>query len=210
MSSPCHLLCFAKAPELGRAKTRLAASIGNRDALLVYQELLRRSAQACHDWDGPCSLVYTGNHNLFNQGFADLPATEQVDGDLGTRLFACADAALQHGSVVLIGTDCPQISAVAIAGVCAGLTDHDVSFGPADDGGYWCIAIKHIEAARISLAPSLPWSQPTLLNATEYALADAGMTSCRKQTLSDLDTLDDLQLAQSEGFPSLDALNAAE
>ena len=168
MKQTAQLLCFAKAPELGRAKTRLAASIGDDAALAVYQELLRRTAHVCDAWPGAVHVFRTGDSEIFSQSpLGHFPFSEQYNGNLGERLFHGAQLCLKDGPVIIIGTDCPFINIHAINELQAGLEQNDVCIGPANDGGYWGIALKSLASAEVCFASDLPWSQTSLLNETE-------------------------------------------
>lgn len=208
---PAHtqLLCFAKAPEIGRVKTRLAAHIGNEAALHVYQELLRRTVQACHDWAGPVHIFRTGNTACFlNSPLAQFSHSEQYQGNLGERLWHGVQSMVNDGPVICIGTDCPDICLAHLQALAAGLMESDVCIGPANDGGYWGIALQEHLAADICFADDLPWSQTNLLNETKQRLESAGLRVRLSNTLNDLDDETDLQDAQQLGFPSLAQLQA--
>ena len=209
MSTVAQLLCFAKAPELGRVKTRLAASIGADDALIIYNELLRRTATVCNEWSGNVHVFRTGTAEAFSRSpLAHFQSSEQYNGNLGERLFHGTQSRLPGGPVVIIGTDCPFINKADITALEDGLIDHDVSIGPANDGGYWGIALKSLAAASICFAADLPWSQEALLDETESRLSHDGLSTYKGAVLDDLDNQDDLQAAQANGFPSLSELQA--
>ena len=209
MSAGIQLLCFAKAPELGRVKTRLAVSIGDEAALAVYQELLRRTAAVCDAWPGSVRVFRTGDQETFLASpLGHLPASEQCNGNLGERLLYGAQACLADGPLIIIGTDCPFINTDTLNELATGLAQHDICIGPAQDGGYWGIALSNIAAAEICFASDLPWSQETLLNETEKRLQLAGFTVARCAILDDLDHADDLQAAQAKDFPSISHLQA--
>jgi hypothetical protein len=54
-----HLLIFARMPELGRVKTRLAHIIGEAAALMVYQELLACTRSAAASFEGQKTVWLT-------------------------------------------------------------------------------------------------------------------------------------------------------
>ena len=106
-----HLLCFAKAPIAGEVKTRLAASIGEEQALAIYHDLLQRTATCLEQWPGNKTLVYSGDPSLLNDYFnTDIPRLEQHGRTLGHRLYNAAYPILEKEAVALIGCDCPEIS----------------------------------------------------------------------------------------------------
>ena len=53
------LIVFCKNPVLGKVKTRLAAQIGNENALTVYKKLLTKTAQVINDLSCNIILYYS-------------------------------------------------------------------------------------------------------------------------------------------------------
>ena len=71
------------------------------------------------------------------------------------------------------------------------LGDHDAVFGPADDGGYWLVGLRHGARAPATFFHDVRWS-------TEHALADSmaslpGLSIALTDTLRDVDTVADLR-----------------
>ncbi len=129
------LYIVAKAPIMGRAKTRLAADIGPVHAKRIYRALMAQVLRQVCDprWD--TVLAVTPPHLLGRvpdwDGFAQIP---QVSGSLTPRLEALFS---RKGPTLTIGTDCPQVDANDIAAAFRTLRSHQYVFGPADDGGFW-------------------------------------------------------------------------
>ena len=96
---------------------------------------------------------------------------------------------LGAGSVVIIGSDIPGIQAVHIADAFARLGRHDVVFGPAADGGYWLVGVRHPLVAS-DLFRRVRWSSADALSGT---LANLD----RRQKVAFLETLDDVDDADS-------------
>ncbi len=129
------LFIVAKAPIMGRAKTRLAADIGPVHAKRLYRAMMGQVLRQVHDprWD--TVLAVTPPHLLGRvpdwDGFAQIP---QVAGSLSPRLAALFS---RKGPTLTIGTDCPQVTAKDIAAAFEVLKSKDHVFGPASDGGFW-------------------------------------------------------------------------
>lgn len=129
------LYVVAKAPIMGRAKTRLAADIGPVHAKRIYRALMGQVLRQVRDprWD--TVLAVTPPHLLGRvpdwDGFAQIP---QVTGSLTPRLEALF---ARKGPTLTIGTDCSQVDATDIANAFKALRSHRHVFGPADDGGFW-------------------------------------------------------------------------
>jgi glycosyltransferase A (GT-A) superfamily protein (DUF2064 family) len=148
-----HLVIFAKAPRLGRAKRRLAADIGPLEALRFYRSNLARTIrQLSHGDRWKCWLFVDDGNACWPE---HLPRRRQTRGDLGQRMDA-ALRSLPPGPVVLIGSD--------IRDAFRQLAGKDVVFGPAPDGGYWLVGIAHANAVT-GLFRDVRWS-------SEHALSD--------------------------------------
>ncbi|WP_375419489.1 TIGR04282 family arsenosugar biosynthesis glycosyltransferase [uncultured Hymenobacter sp.] len=189
-----HLLIFARPPELGQVKTRLAQGIGPAAALAVYEELLAltRAAAAgvaAHKtvWltaAGPSRAV-TENH------WPGYEQRVQPAGDLGARMSAAFQAAFAAGATaaVVIGTDCPDLSAELLEKAFQALATHDAVLGPAVDGGYYLLGMK-------ALIPDFflnkPWSTAAVRAATLTDARRLGLRVAELPQLRDVDTAADL------------------
>lgn len=129
------LYIVAKAPIMGRAKTRLAADIGPVHAKRIYRALMGQVLRQTRDprWD---TVLAVTPPSLLGRipdwdGFEQIP---QVSGSLTPRLEALF---FRKGPILAIGTDCPQVTANDIAAAFHALRSHKYVFGPADDGGFW-------------------------------------------------------------------------
>ena len=197
-----HLLIFAREPVLGRVKTRLAAGVGPEAALATYRELLALTAAAVAAAQVPATVWLAEApaestlgplaSNIPRPEWPGLPWRVQPAADsLGARMaHAFAEAfAAGAGRVVIIGTDCPGLTASLLRQAFAQLATHDLVVGPATDGGYYLLGMKELHA---SLFADKQWSTATVLPAT---LADAGRLGLRVAqlpTLADVDSARDL------------------
>ena len=129
------LYVVAKAPIMGRAKTRLAADIGPVHAKRIYRAMMAQVLRQVRDPRWETVLAVTPPHLLGRvpdwDGFPQIP---QVTGSLTPRLEALFS---RKGPTLTIGTDCPQVTATDIAAAFRALRSQDYVFGPADDGGFW-------------------------------------------------------------------------
>ena len=197
------LAVFARAPEIGKVKSRLAAAIGADAALAVYLTLLRHTAKIIRAWNGPVRIVYTGDEAaLAASQLGRFPRQSQAAGNLGDRLQAAAADLLpaNPNGLLIIGTDCPLLTIAHLDEMAATMLGLRVAIGPARDGGYWGIGVRDLAAAACCFAADLPWSQPDLLSATRNRLAVAGLALATTTLLDDLDDLADLHLAEAAGF----------
>jgi uncharacterized protein len=203
------LAIFAKSPVAGQVKTRLARTVGDRDALAVYQALLERTADVAGRWRGRVVVFLAGEDGHGKAGpLAAFPTQPQAAGGLGARLRA-ASAAVPP-PLVVIGTDCPGLTIAHLERLAEALSRAPAAFGPAVDGGYWGVAIGDMRCAAACFADDLPWSQPTLLAQTRARLLEARMRSAIVDTLDDLDDSGDLAKAEAAGFAWRSSAGGAE
>ncbi|MBC8082524.1 MAG: TIGR04282 family arsenosugar biosynthesis glycosyltransferase [Hymenobacter sp.] len=200
-TSPHHLLIFARHPELGRVKTRLAAGIGAAAALVVYEELLR------HTYAATVAVAARKTVWLAEAPIAagTVPETWpgyerllQPPGDLGLKMqaaFACAFAAGAQAALI-IGTDCPSLTAALLTHAYAALATHDVVVGPAEDGGYYLLGMKELHT---DLFTNKSWSTDSVLAHTLADAARLGLRVAQLPTLRDVDDAADLAAWRAAG-----------
>jgi rSAM/selenodomain-associated transferase 1 len=197
VSSPPHLLVFAREPVLGKVKTRLAAGIGAEPALAVYRELLALTAAAVAAAQVPATVWLAeapagADPRQPRPEWPGLPwCVQPATEALGARMAHAFAKALGTGAgrVVIIGTDCPGLSAELLHQAFEQLLSHDIVVGPADDGGYYLLGMKQLHP---ELFDNKAWSTATVLPDT---LADAtrlGLRVARLPTLHDVDSARDL------------------
>ena len=121
----------------------------------------------------------------------------QGGGDLGTRLTRTFAEHFAQGAerVVVIGADCPELTAADIAAALDALKVCDVVLGPALDGGYWLVGLR---APQPGLFREIAWSTTEVLAQTEAKARAAGLSVRRLRALSDVDTFDDWQRWRGE------------
>ncbi len=190
-----RVIVFARAPQLGCVKTRLAADVGAEAALALYRDLGERTVAAARAVRA-CELevCYTPADRAEAIGRwlgADLLLSPQADGDLGDRMYAAISEALADGvaAAVVVGTDCPTLDAEVIEHAFAALETADVVLGPALDGGYYLIAVR---ATHPVLFEDIPWSSPETFARTIAVATEAGLRVTLLDERADIDTAEDL------------------
>ena len=141
------ILIFTRNPELGKVKTRLAASIGQENALQVYIELLQHTRKVVLETDYDKRVLYSDvistkdiwNNHLFQK-------KEQFGKDLGVRMFNAFREGFEDGyqKIVIIGSDLITLEANDLKKAFTALDTNDVVIGPAEDGGYYLLGLKSI------------------------------------------------------------------
>jgi rSAM/selenodomain-associated transferase 1 len=175
-----HLVIFARAPQFGRVKRRLAAAVGPAAAMRFYRQTLDHQIRTLsRDRRWTVWLFVTPDPaprraNVRGQG----------QGDLGQRMKR-PFRLLPPGPVVLVGSDIPAMRPSHIARAFALLGSHDLVFGPATDGGFWLVGARRSRPLPHALFTKVRWS-------TRHALADTLATIPPGYTTGLADTLDDV------------------
>ncbi len=192
-----RILVFAKAPVPGEVKTRLAAHIGKQAAAQLYEQLVRDTVGLVAGARlAPVELhvASQSRHPLF-VSLADRQSVEvrlQTGGDLGLRMYNAVKSALRTADfALLIGTDCPAMSAAYLQRACQQLdAGSAVVLGPAEDGGYVLIGARRCDER---LFTDIPWSSDRVLQLTRARLQALKLPYEELDTLWDLDRLEDLR-----------------
>ncbi|MGI4873835.1 MAG: TIGR04282 family arsenosugar biosynthesis glycosyltransferase [Janthinobacterium lividum] len=202
--TPEQLLIFAREPVLGRVKTRLAAGIGAEAALAVYRELLALTAAAVAAAQLPATVWLAEAPfpptapAAPRPEWPGLPWRVQPAADsLGTRMADAFAEAFAGGAarVVIIGTDCPGLSAALLRQAFEHLTTHDLVLGPADDGGYYLLGMNKLHP---ELFGNKKWSTATVLPDTLADAARLHLRVAQLPTLHDVDSAQDLATWRGE------------
>ena len=163
----CALAVMAKAPRVGRVKTRLSPPLTLEQAAVLNVCFLRDTAESLAGIAGAAGLVsYTpvGDEALFQGLLPESFALVAQRGDgFGERLLAAAEDILAcgFGSVCLIDSDSPTVPRQAYERAVAELArpGDRVVLGPTQDGGYYLIGLKHAHAA---VFEGIAWSTETV------------------------------------------------
>jgi len=178
-----------KVPRTGRVKTRLGRGIGMTSAAWWFRHQTTRLIRRLRDPRWQIVLAVTPDREglQFRGWPSDLARLPQGSGDLGARMARLLRAT--PGPTVLIGSDIPGVRRGHIARAFQALSSSSSAIGPATDGGYWCVAIRHPSQAPVRLFHGVRWS-------TEFALEDTLPTLpqpvVRLAQLADVDTAGDL------------------
>ena len=186
------LIVFVKAPRPAAVKTRLAESIGTEAACAAYRRLVEtllkqlrnlRAVELCFSPDDAAAEIRSWLEEDWN-------SSPQGGGDLGQRLQSAFERAFATGvkRVVIIGSDCPAVTAEDIYEAWRSLRTHDVVLGPATDGGYWLIGLGRSQP---QLFHHIHWSTEGVLTETTKRIRQTGLSVQLLRELQDVDTQDD-------------------
>lgn len=183
------IIVFAKAPVPGEAKTRLIPRLDPWRAARLHVRLTLhalRTARAARC--GPVELHLTRRHSLFKG------ARLQRGRDLGERM---QHAFCRSRKAILIGTDCPMLSARDLRRAARWLRGgYDAVLAPAEDGGYALIGLRKPIPA---LFEGIDWGSERVYADTVKKLARYRWRALPR--VWDLDRPQDLDRLRSLRFP---------
>ena len=186
------LAVFAKTPLPGRVKTRLAPALSPEEGAELYRCMLLDTVARVQTLAVDTVIFFDGEEGFFRALMPGARLIRQHGDGLGERLEHAFEAlaALGFRSRVVIGTDAPDLPLgfieEAIRLVEGG---SDAVFGPAEDGGYYLVALS---GASRSLFHDIPWSGPEVLAKSLSRAGEAGLTTALLPPWYDVDSFEDL------------------
>jgi rSAM/selenodomain-associated transferase 2/rSAM/selenodomain-associated transferase 1 len=190
-----RLAIFARFPEPGRAKTRLIPALGPAGAAQLHAEMVRHTLRRVDELDGRHGVSLEvwfagGNTEWFRAAFGERCYRRQTEGDLGARMAHAFGAMLADArAAVIIGTDCPALTARIVSDAFGALRDHDLVLGPATDGGYYLIGLRRPIP---DLFDRMSWGTSGVLSETLARAERLGLGVHLLPSLDDVDEPSDL------------------
>jgi rSAM/selenodomain-associated transferase 1 len=198
---PNRLLVFARLPERGKVKTRLARDLGDDRALAVYEAMLRdllANVGTSAD-DLEIEIVWApteaANGETLRNAFGDYPLAMQTGDTLGDRLsMAFSERFFFHRTqkVVAIGVDEPALTRELVGHAVGLLESCDWVLGPARDGGYYLIGCR-AAAFESAIFADIDWSSERVLAQTIAKIRQWQTTVALLPLRRDIDLVDDLR-----------------
>jgi rSAM/selenodomain-associated transferase 1 len=191
----CIIAVFAKAPRPGEVKTRLIPVLGAEGAATLQSRLLGHTVDTIRASGlGPRELWCSPDTRdpVLQKYAARAGATlhDQGDGDVGERMARAFAAMLKRAKyVLLIGCDCPCLTAQDLRDAAIALQVNDAVFTPAEDGGYALVGLRRADARLFS---GIVWSGATVMRSTRERLATLGWRSYELSARWDVDRPEDL------------------
>jgi len=143
------LAVFARAPELGRVKTRLCPPFTADEAVRFHRALVEDTLDHLGKLNRPdLSRVLLLSRPLLQATDLDVPrgwtVGIQPPGDLGAKLSGFFYGAFRREvlRVVVVGCDSPTLPLEVVDDAFEDLARVDVTLGPAADGGYYLIGAR--------------------------------------------------------------------
>jgi len=182
------IIIFVRNPELGKVKTRLAATVGDEKALDIYKQLLLHTMQVAEKSDANKFVFYHEQimeNDIWNKkGFFK---KLQLGVDLGEKMKRAFSTVFSEGysNIIIIGSDCMQINSAIVKEAFAGLEQKDTVIGPAKDGGYYLLGMK---INLPFLFENIAWSTDTVFNDTVFSMKQHNLSTALLPVLTDVDT----------------------
>jgi len=186
------LAIFAKTPLPGKVKTRLVPALSPEEGAELYRCMLLDTVARVRSLPVDTVVFYDGDELFFRDVLPGGLLIRQHHGGLGERLEAAFDTlgSLGYGARVVICTDAPDLPLgyieEAFRTVEGGM---DAVFGPAEDGGYYLVALGGRSGG---LFRGIPWSGPQVLAMSLQRGREAGLATALLPTWYDVDCFEDL------------------
>jgi uncharacterized protein len=208
------LVIFTRYPTPGAVKTRLIPAIGAAGAARLHRQMSEHTLDRARELRQrvPVSIAVYFDGSDYQQMAewlgTDLIYQSQGEGDLGVRMnrsilrvagdpqrqrsgSANESASEQGERVVLIGTDCPALTADILAQAFEQLLDRDLVLGAALDGGYYLIGMRHPQP---ELFVGVDWGTDRVLQQTIAIANRLNLSIGYLPKLADIDRPEDLSL----------------
>jgi rSAM/selenodomain-associated transferase 1 len=192
-----HIIIFARYPEPGKVKTRLAVDLGPEKTADLYRLFVERTLKNLREIKCQKHLFYFPSNceAEFKKWLADfdLKFHSQCEGNLGKKILNAFKQIAASGAakILVIGTDSPDLPSEYINRAYAELDQNDVVIGPTRDGGYYLIGF-----ARNRLLPEafagISWSTSKVFAQTMKCLQEKQQRVGVLPEWYDIDNLDDL------------------
>ncbi len=185
------LLIFTRNPELGKAKTRLAKSVGDETALEIYKFLLNRTKEVTQDLSCDKAVYYSvkvRNNDIWD---AKVYQKHQQEGeDLGFRMQNAFQNSFNIGydKVMIIGSDLYDLTPNHINEAFNKLDNNDVVIGSAEDGGYYLLGMKNLQP---NIFENKAWGTETVRKDTLNDLQKVSVHLLEE--LNDVDVIEDIE-----------------
>lgn len=188
------VIVMTRVPEPGRTKTRMMPFLSAEQCAELHEHLLEDVRRTCSQVSADLFVCYTPAKSAERVRATFGPSASyllQQGSDLGERMHHAVSDVLARGydSCVLIGADAPELQPSDVEAAFEALGESDIVLGPARDGGYYLIGMRHPHAEVFDVREYGQDGvlEDTMRNASRLSL------SCRTlRPLHDLDTPEDL------------------
>jgi glycosyltransferase A (GT-A) superfamily protein (DUF2064 family) len=204
---PVTVLVMAKAPVPGRAKTRLAASVGDRvaadiaaAALLDTLDAVAAAPVATRVLALAGELDHAAHATEIRHRIDSFTVIVQHGNSFADRLANAHLDAADGYPVLQIGMDTPQVTGELLAGCARHLCQTPAVLGLARDGGWWALGVR--TPAMAGCLREVPMSQADTGLLTLNALHRNGINVTLLQELADVDIVEDVASVRDACAPA--------
>ena len=193
MKNKNALIIIAKYPETGSVKTRLNGFMPDEKILELYKFLLEQTIHKLRAIPGVDTYI------AFTPQKADdffvrfgLSLIQLSGSDLGLNMSYSFKTVFKTGyqKAALVGVDIPDLSEAIILRAFDLLSDNDLVYGPAEDGGYYLVGMRELIK---EVFENVPWSSDQTLSRSLEQAGKSGCTVGYTETLSDIDSIEDVE-----------------
>ena len=187
------LIIFVKNPELGRVKTRLAKTVGDVNALKIYQYLLRNTLEVTVELTDIDKFInydsYIPANDIWTEG--EYERGLQKGENLSKKFITAFQEIFDKGyhKAIILMPDCPNLKDVLIKRAFAELDTNDVVVGPTTDGGFYLIGMRKLHS---SIFENKEYSTPTVFDELKTEITKLNLSLAELPTFTDVDTEEDL------------------
>ena len=186
------VLIFARRPELGQVKTRLATCIGKKTAFALYRAFLQDTLLSARESGATILLAHTPGGHFPEQELADI-TIEQRGSSFGQRFdaaFADARGRLpDEMPLVLIGADTPHLPPRSLRNALDSLGEFKAVIGPSSNGGFYLLGFS---ATPVPIAEAFAHSSDRETTEVVQLLNQAGVRPKLLDFWFDVDLPEDL------------------
>ena len=185
------LLIFTRNPELGKAKTRLAKTVGDEKALEIYKFLLDKTKEITSKVTSDKAVYYSvkiRENDIWDAN--SYQKHQQVGEDLGIRMLNAFKNSFDAGykKVMIIGSDLYDLTSENIENAFQQLDSNDVVLGPAEDGGYYLLGMNALQE---DIFKNKDWGTASVRKDTLIDLQDKAVFLLKE--LNDVDVFEDIE-----------------
>jgi len=191
------IIQFAKWPQLGKVKTRLAKTLGDQAAFDAHIELtLSVLNNLTTAKQGTVELWFDQLlANSEGQGLVDacksqfVSVSTQHGNDLGERMYHALLSGLKSfDKVIIVGSDCPTVDKSYLVDAINALDSSSLAIGPAEDGGYVLLGASKVKP---TLLDNIAWGCGEVLQSTVSNAEGLDLSCVLLDTTWDVDEYDD-------------------
>jgi len=189
------LIIFYRNPELGKVKSRLAATVGEERALALYLFMADHARKISMTVPVDRVVYYSEFVDLEDNWLnSDFQKRLQHGENLGEKMKHAFEESFNSGyeCVCIIGTDCLELTENILRDAFDCLIHNDTVIGPAADGGYYLLGMNRFIP---EVFDNKVWSTSSVCGDTIEDIKGRHCSYHLLPTLKDVDNESDLPLS---------------